>query len=255
MPASMQRSVWLAGGAAILVVLGGVALWWRPMTDSASNPAATTAPATSAPSAAQNPPPGSPATPSFDIVKVGPNGNAVIAGRAAPGAQVSILDGDKKLGEVTADGRGEWVLIGKEPLRSGDRQLRLESVDPQSGAKAASPDTVAVAVAPAKSNEKSLAVLLPADADKAAKLLQSPAAGAAGAELSLDSAEVVGGDLAGAVVQALGVKSLRIGAQIDPGVPATQSIGEEPLALALKSGNFGTKDFFVKALKSLDGAA
>jgi uncharacterized protein YgbK (DUF1537 family) len=66
---------------------------------------------------------------------------------------------------------------------------------------------------------------------------------------------VAGGETSGAVVQALGVKSLRIGAQIDPGVPATQSIGEEPLALALKSGNFGTKDFFVKALKSLDGAA
>ena len=43
--------------------------------------------------------------------------------------------------------------------------------------------------------------------------------------------------------------------QIDPGVPATQSIGDEPLALALKSGNFGTKDFFVKALKALNGAA
>jgi uncharacterized protein YgbK (DUF1537 family) len=66
---------------------------------------------------------------------------------------------------------------------------------------------------------------------------------------------VAGGETSGAVVQALGVKSLRIGAQIDPGVPATQSIGEEPLALALKSGNFGTKDFFVKALNSLDGAA
>ncbi len=66
---------------------------------------------------------------------------------------------------------------------------------------------------------------------------------------------VAGGETSGAVVQALGVKSLRIGAQIDPGVPATQSIGDEPLALALKSGNFGTKDFFVKALKALDGAA
>ena len=66
---------------------------------------------------------------------------------------------------------------------------------------------------------------------------------------------VAGGETSGAVVQALRVKSLRIGAQIDPGVPATQSIGEEPLALALKSGNFGTKDFFAKALKSLDGAA
>ncbi|MGV7241250.1 3-oxo-tetronate kinase [Caballeronia sp. M23-90] len=66
---------------------------------------------------------------------------------------------------------------------------------------------------------------------------------------------VAGGETSGAVVQALGVKSLRIGAQIDPGVPATQSIGDEPIGLALKSGNFGTKDFFVKALKALDGAA
>jgi 3-dehydrotetronate 4-kinase len=70
---------------------------------------------------------------------------------------------------------------------------------------------------------------------------------------------VAGGETSGAVVQALGVRSLRIGPQIDPGVPATQSIGassdEAPLALALKSGNFGTTDFFAKALKSLDGAA
>lgn len=66
---------------------------------------------------------------------------------------------------------------------------------------------------------------------------------------------VAGGETSGAVVQALGVKSLRIGAQIDPGVPATQSIGDEPVGLALKSGNFGAKDFFVKALKALDGAA
>jgi uncharacterized protein YgbK (DUF1537 family) len=66
---------------------------------------------------------------------------------------------------------------------------------------------------------------------------------------------VAGGETSGAVVQALGVKSLRIGAQIDPGVPATQSIGDQPIGLALKSGNFGTNDFFVKALKALDGAA
>jgi uncharacterized protein YgbK (DUF1537 family) len=66
---------------------------------------------------------------------------------------------------------------------------------------------------------------------------------------------VAGGETSGAVVQALDVRSLRIGPQIDPGVPATQSIGHEPLALALKSGNFGTVDFFAKALKALDGGA
>ncbi|WP_341318572.1 3-oxo-tetronate kinase [Paraburkholderia sp. IMGN_8] len=66
---------------------------------------------------------------------------------------------------------------------------------------------------------------------------------------------VAGGETSGAVVQALDVHTLRIGAQIDPGVPATATTGGEPLALALKSGNFGTTDFFEKALRHLDGAA
>jgi len=59
---------------------------------------------------------------------------------------------------------------------------------------------------------------------------------------------VAGGETAGAVVQALGVTGLRIGPQIDPGVPWTLSLGEPQLALALKSGNFGAPDFFAKAL-------
>jgi uncharacterized protein YgbK (DUF1537 family) len=66
---------------------------------------------------------------------------------------------------------------------------------------------------------------------------------------------VAGGETSGAVVQALGVSLLKIGAQIDPGVPATISSGDQPLALALKSGNFGGRDFFDKALKQLAGGA
>ena len=58
---------------------------------------------------------------------------------------------------------------------------------------------------------------------------------------------VAGGETSGAVVNTLGVKGLRIGPQIDPGVPWTASLSETPLALALKSGNFGTPDFFLKA--------
>ncbi len=64
---------------------------------------------------------------------------------------------------------------------------------------------------------------------------------------------VAGGETSGAVVQALGVQLLQIGAQIDPGVPATVSSGAQPLAMALKSGNFGGRDFFSKALKQLAG--
>ena len=62
---------------------------------------------------------------------------------------------------------------------------------------------------------------------------------------------VAGGETSGAVVQALDVRALRIGPQIDPGVPWTATIGDDPVALALKSGNFGTVDFFEKALAQL----
>jgi uncharacterized protein YgbK (DUF1537 family) len=62
---------------------------------------------------------------------------------------------------------------------------------------------------------------------------------------------VAGGETAGAVVQRLGVKALRIGPQIDPGVPWTATVGEPVLALALKSGNFGGPDFFSKAFAML----
>ncbi len=62
---------------------------------------------------------------------------------------------------------------------------------------------------------------------------------------------VAGGETSGAVVQALGVHTLRIGAAICPGVPWTQAVaapGRPPLQLALKSGNFGGPDFFAQAL-------
>ncbi len=65
---------------------------------------------------------------------------------------------------------------------------------------------------------------------------------------------VAGGETAGAVVQALGVTGLRIGRQIDPGVPWTVSLGDPPLALALKSGNFGAPDFFLRAFTALEEA-
>ncbi len=63
---------------------------------------------------------------------------------------------------------------------------------------------------------------------------------------------VAGGETSGAVVQALGIEALAIGPQIDPGVPWTTALGRSPLALALKSGNFGADDFFDKAFAMLD---
>jgi uncharacterized protein YgbK (DUF1537 family) len=70
-------------------------------------------------------------------------------------------------------------------------------------------------------------------------------------ELGVGQLIVAGGETAGAVIKALGVIGFRIGPEIDPGVPWTVSIMQDeiqpPLALALKSGNFGSPDFFLKA--------
>jgi uncharacterized protein YgbK (DUF1537 family) len=64
---------------------------------------------------------------------------------------------------------------------------------------------------------------------------------------------VAGGETSGAVVQRLGITRLRIGPEIDPGVPWTRAEGGDvPLLLALKSGNFGARDFFLKAFEMLE---
>ena len=64
---------------------------------------------------------------------------------------------------------------------------------------------------------------------------------------------VAGGETSGACVQALAIRRLRIGAQIDPGVPWCHAestvVGAGGLRLALKSGNFGGVDFFSRAFE------
>jgi len=62
---------------------------------------------------------------------------------------------------------------------------------------------------------------------------------------------VAGGETSGAVVSALSLDALAIGPEIAPGVPALAAADGRPLALALKSGNFGAPDFFAKALRML----
>jgi uncharacterized protein YgbK (DUF1537 family) len=65
---------------------------------------------------------------------------------------------------------------------------------------------------------------------------------------------VGGGETSGAVITALGLGQLRIGPEIDPGVPVLIGGSDPLLGLALKSGNFGAADFFAKALRALGNA-
>ncbi len=71
------------------------------------------------------------ATPSFDLVRIEPNGEAVIAGRAAPGSELILLDNGKPIGTVTADWAGEWAFIPDEPLAPGNHEFSLVIMTPQ----------------------------------------------------------------------------------------------------------------------------
>ena len=62
---------------------------------------------------------------------------------------------------------------------------------------------------------------------------------------------VAGGETSSAVVSALGVRALKIGPEIAPGVPWTEVIDGKPLAHALKSGNFGKEGLFFDAFEML----
>lgn len=75
--------------------------------------------------------------PSFDIVRVEPSGETVIAGRAAPGAEVTVLDGDEALGTVTANESGEFVFLPGEPLGPGAHELGLSANASDGGGAAA----------------------------------------------------------------------------------------------------------------------
>jgi nucleoid-associated protein YgaU len=109
-----------------------------------------------APAPAPAPPPPTPA-PQFDVVRVDPSGNAVIAGRAAPGAVVTIKAGTSVLGTVTADADGAFAFVPDSPLPAGPKQLSLSEA--LAGGKViAGPATASIDV-PAKPNVAPLAVV------------------------------------------------------------------------------------------------
>lgn len=127
--------------------------------------------------------------PSFDIVRVAPDGNAVIAGRAAPGSKVTLYNRKEAIGEVTADEKGGWVLAPKEPLPVGDTSLSV-AARRSDGAEERS-DKVVVLLVPERPSSADgrrpslskkpgpalkgpLAVLLPPEGRGPVKILQEP---------------------------------------------------------------------------------
>src|SRR5579883_847988 len=192
----MKRDLIIGLIATIIVAVAGLTplRWHRDLpAPSAQKPPAPSdqAPAAQAtPGPAATPPAPTAAAPSFDVVRVNPQGGAVIAGRAAPGAEVTVLDGDRVVGHATADANGEWVLVPSENLPPGNHQLSLASRSAADGTTSKS-DRVVAMVVPEGARPKesgSLAVLLPRAGEGAARPLQLPA-DAAHRGLTLDVIE------------------------------------------------------------------
>jgi nucleoid-associated protein YgaU len=86
------------------------------------------------------------AVPTFDVVVIEPSGEGVIAGRAAPGWEVSVQSGGTKIAEAKADVQGEWSVVLEKPLPAGDHALSLKIVSPDGTRALSSQETVRVAV-------------------------------------------------------------------------------------------------------------
>jgi nucleoid-associated protein YgaU len=170
-------------------VIGAVAFYLWPTDSPATSPApqqpppkiATRATPPAAQPAAPAPARTAPAGPDFDVVRVQPNGQTVIAGRADPGASVTVLDGATVVATVTADANGEWVALPDKVLTPGSHELSLTQKSSTGAPDQTSANVVVIAVPQPKQGAageapQALAVLMPRQGEGAAKALQAPGA-------------------------------------------------------------------------------
>jgi nucleoid-associated protein YgaU len=157
-----------------------------------------------------------------------------MAGRAEPGAEVIIRDGEDELGRATANGRGEWVFTDSRPMPSGDRQLSVKDAGP-GGSE--SENVVVVSVpepAPGElegdvEDQQALAVLQPRDGGPSIILQlpeEEPAAPADGApRTAVDSVDYTSeGDI---TVSGQSEPGARLNVYVDNEAIATAQADEE----------------------------
>jgi nucleoid-associated protein YgaU len=168
-------------------------------SDAAKPPAALSLPAAGsarAPASAAGRPTGSartpgdppapmpaPVVPDFDVVRVEPNGEAVIAGRAAPNAAVALLVDGKPVAQTRADAGGQFTIL-PSPLPTGSSELGLRAMDAQ-GDTQHSAARIAVLVAPSRDVKPLVALTAP---DRPTRILSQSDGPTAASPASADAA-------------------------------------------------------------------
>ena len=180
-----SRIALIAGGVAALLIAVIVALYFILGGEDEAENAVTTSQQSAPAPAEQVEQAVEQVLPTFDIVRVERDGMAVIAGRATPGAEITLKRNGTAIATVDADARGEWVIVLDEPLASGDIELTLSAVNPD-GSTVDGVQSVSVSV-PAQAGGQTLVVL--AEPGKASRVLQGPGVPSDSGSLILESVD------------------------------------------------------------------
>lgn len=106
-----------------------------------------------------------PAKPELDTVRVEADGQAIVAGRAQPGAEVSLKLGNEVLGKGVANSDGAWVVAPENPLPKGAHEITVEQKSAD-GATSTSEKSIAVAVPERPGQQAMVALTEPGSATK-----------------------------------------------------------------------------------------
>jgi hypothetical protein len=131
--------------------------------------AAPSGPAQAAPQAAPTP-----VVPTFDVVRVEPTGETVVAGQSAPDAKVEVLDGAAAIATATANDRGEWAMALDNALPPGTHDLAIRTTSKDGAVSTLSDQRVAVQVPEPGSKDVLVVMNSP---DQPSRVLELPKAG------------------------------------------------------------------------------
>ncbi|MCE7026680.1 LysM peptidoglycan-binding domain-containing protein [Jiella avicenniae] len=111
--------------------------------------------------------------PTFDVLRVEPDGSTLVAGRSTPNSKVTLRDGDETIGSDEAGRDGDFVIVLDRPLAPGDHAIQIESED-EGGATRTSRETAVVSVPQDGRSEDLLAMIEEPGAPS--RLIDTPAA-------------------------------------------------------------------------------